>query len=149
MLLISTPPSPLTRSRMCGAHASLPKTGSSYAVPGDFRERIATPWTFSVNTSRPAIAEYLGLEGEVGLTTVLIGKADIQDAMQPWGTAAFTYCPRGIHAAYFAQIRGPVRGHRMTAAKVGRERSGQHVAGLLAFQLGVCPGWVVYANVYT
>jgi capsular exopolysaccharide synthesis family protein len=34
---------------------------------------------------RPSIAEYMGLEGEVGLTTVLIGQADLQDALQPWG----------------------------------------------------------------
>ena len=34
---------------------------------------------------RPSIAEYMGLESEVGLTTVLIGQADLQDAIQPWG----------------------------------------------------------------
>jgi capsular exopolysaccharide synthesis family protein len=34
---------------------------------------------------RPSIAEYMGLEGEVGLTTVLIGLASMQDAIQPWG----------------------------------------------------------------
>ncbi|QTE29027.1 polysaccharide biosynthesis tyrosine autokinase [Pengzhenrongella sicca] len=34
---------------------------------------------------RPSIAEYMGLEGSVGLTTVLIGKADADDVVQPWG----------------------------------------------------------------
>jgi len=33
----------------------------------------------------PAVAEYMGLEGEVGLTTVLIGQVDLQEAIQPWG----------------------------------------------------------------
>lgn len=34
---------------------------------------------------RPMIAEYLGLEGSAGLTTALIGNADTQDLLQPWG----------------------------------------------------------------
>lgn len=32
---------------------------------------------------RPSVAEYLGLEGDAGLTTVLIGEADIEDVSQP------------------------------------------------------------------
>ncbi|PJI94725.1 polysaccharide biosynthesis tyrosine autokinase [Luteimicrobium subarcticum] len=36
---------------------------------------------------RPTIATYSGLEGAVGLTTVLIGQADLDDALQPWGNA--------------------------------------------------------------
>ncbi|WP_426565227.1 polysaccharide biosynthesis tyrosine autokinase [Angustibacter sp. McL0619] len=35
---------------------------------------------------RPRVAEYLGLEGAVGLTNVLIGQAKLEDVMQPWGT---------------------------------------------------------------
>ncbi|PFG37388.1 capsular exopolysaccharide synthesis family protein [Flavimobilis soli] len=34
---------------------------------------------------RPAIARYFGIEGAVGLTTVLIGEAEIDDVLQPWG----------------------------------------------------------------
>jgi capsular exopolysaccharide synthesis family protein len=34
---------------------------------------------------RPSIAAYLGIEGSVGLTTVLIGQADLDDVLQPWG----------------------------------------------------------------
>ncbi|MDO8106812.1 polysaccharide biosynthesis tyrosine autokinase [Isoptericola sp. b441] len=33
---------------------------------------------------RPRVAEYLGLEGSVGLTTVLIGRATIEDVVQRW-----------------------------------------------------------------
>lgn len=35
---------------------------------------------------RPSVAEYLGLEGNAGLTTVLIGEADLEDVAQPLGT---------------------------------------------------------------
>jgi capsular exopolysaccharide synthesis family protein len=31
------------------------------------------------------VAEYLGLEGNAGLTTALIGQADMDDLLQPWG----------------------------------------------------------------
>jgi capsular exopolysaccharide synthesis family protein len=35
---------------------------------------------------RPSIADYLGLEGAVGLTTVLVGKASVNDVLQQYGT---------------------------------------------------------------
>jgi capsular exopolysaccharide synthesis family protein len=35
---------------------------------------------------RPRLAEYLGIEGAVGLTSVLIGQASATEAIQPWGT---------------------------------------------------------------
>jgi capsular exopolysaccharide synthesis family protein len=35
---------------------------------------------------RPRIADYLGLEGGVGLTTVLVGKASVDDVLQRFGT---------------------------------------------------------------
>ncbi|MCC3266575.1 polysaccharide biosynthesis tyrosine autokinase [Arthrobacter gengyunqii] len=34
---------------------------------------------------RPMIAEYLGLEGSAGLTTALVGAADLEHLLQPWG----------------------------------------------------------------
>jgi capsular exopolysaccharide synthesis family protein len=44
---------------------------------------------------RPSIAEYMGLEGKVGLTTVLIGQVDVQDAIQPWGEGSLHVLPSG------------------------------------------------------
>ncbi|GAC1611763.1 MAG: hypothetical protein NVS3B26_27860 [Mycobacteriales bacterium] len=34
---------------------------------------------------RPRIADYLGIEGAVGLTSVLLGRTSLEDALQPWG----------------------------------------------------------------
>lgn len=34
---------------------------------------------------RPRVHEYLGLEKNAGLTTSLIGRAEVQDLLQPWG----------------------------------------------------------------
>jgi capsular exopolysaccharide synthesis family protein len=44
---------------------------------------------------RPSIAEYMGIEGQVGLTTVLIGRADVKDVVQPFGTSSLDLLPSG------------------------------------------------------
>lgn len=36
---------------------------------------------------RPSIADVFGLEGAAGLTTVLIGQAEVDDVLQDWGTS--------------------------------------------------------------
>jgi len=44
---------------------------------------------------RPSIAENLGIEGGVGLTTILIGRADVKDVVQPFGTTGLDVLPAG------------------------------------------------------
>src|SRR5664280_2393625 len=44
---------------------------------------------------RPRMPEYLGIEDAVGLTTVLVGRASLDDALQPWGDAGLLVLPRG------------------------------------------------------
>ncbi|MCL3862911.1 polysaccharide biosynthesis tyrosine autokinase [Actinotalea sp. K2] len=44
---------------------------------------------------RPSVAEYMSIEGEVGLTTVLIGRASVQDVVQPWGNGLLHVLPSG------------------------------------------------------
>jgi succinoglycan biosynthesis transport protein ExoP len=44
---------------------------------------------------RPRLAEMLGLEGAVGLTDVLIGRVELDHALQPWGTGNFMVLPSG------------------------------------------------------
>ncbi|MFS0703553.1 polysaccharide biosynthesis tyrosine autokinase [Cellulomonas sp. 179-A 9B4 NHS] len=44
---------------------------------------------------RPSVGKYMGLEASVGLTTVLIGRASVDDVMQPWGTGALHVLPSG------------------------------------------------------
>ncbi|ACZ89223.1 polysaccharide biosynthesis tyrosine autokinase [Streptosporangium roseum] len=55
--------------------------GRVILVDGDFR--------------RPSIPGYLGIEGGVGLTDVLIGKAELRDVTQPWGEAGLHVLPSG------------------------------------------------------
>lgn len=44
---------------------------------------------------RPRVADYMGLEGAVGLTDVLIGQADLLDVVQPWGRSKLSILPAG------------------------------------------------------
>jgi succinoglycan biosynthesis transport protein ExoP len=44
---------------------------------------------------RPKLAEYMGLEGAVGLSDVLIGKARLSDVLQPWGDGNLHVLPAG------------------------------------------------------
>ncbi|MGI9822626.1 polysaccharide biosynthesis tyrosine autokinase [Agromyces sp. Marseille-Q5079] len=44
---------------------------------------------------RPKVASYLGIEGAVGLTDLLIGRAELQDVIQPWGRGQLYVLPAG------------------------------------------------------
>ncbi|MDJ0351059.1 polysaccharide biosynthesis tyrosine autokinase [Cryobacterium sp. PH29-G1] len=44
---------------------------------------------------RPKIAEYMSIEGAVGLTDVLIGRAELADVIQPWGRGQLFVLPAG------------------------------------------------------
>lgn len=44
---------------------------------------------------RPRLDEYLGIEGAAGLTDVLIGRAELDDVLQPWGDQRMWVLPGG------------------------------------------------------
>ena len=44
---------------------------------------------------RPRIADYMGIEGAVGLTSVLLGRTTLDDALQPWGESALEVLASG------------------------------------------------------
>lgn len=44
---------------------------------------------------RPSVSKYMGLEGVVGLTTVLIGRVAVEDAIQSWGNENLHVLPSG------------------------------------------------------
>ena len=44
---------------------------------------------------RPRAVDYFGLEGAVGLTSVLSGRVGLDDALQPWGAALFDVLASG------------------------------------------------------
>jgi polysaccharide biosynthesis transport protein len=79
----------------------------SSSVPGEGKSTIALNLAVSLadtgarvilidaDLRRPSIANYIGIEGGVGLTTVLIGRADIEDVIQPFGNSTLDLLPAG------------------------------------------------------
>ena len=79
----------------------------SSSIPGEGKSTIAINLAVSqadagarvilvdADLRRPSIAEYLGIEGGVGLTTVLIGRAEVEDVVQPFGKTSLDLLPSG------------------------------------------------------
>jgi len=44
---------------------------------------------------RPRVAELMGIEGAVGLTDLLVGRAEVDDVLQPWGSRRLSVLPSG------------------------------------------------------
>ncbi|UBQ04257.1 CpsD/CapB family tyrosine-protein kinase [Curtobacterium sp. TXMA1] len=44
---------------------------------------------------RPNLANVMGVEGSVGLSDLLIGRAELEDVLQPWGTSGLQLLPAG------------------------------------------------------
>ncbi|KAD3515256.1 polysaccharide biosynthesis tyrosine autokinase [Arthrobacter yangruifuii] len=67
------------------------------SLPGEGKSTTATNMAVAMSQAgqrvvlidadlrRPMVAEYLGLERNAGLTTALIGAAEVRDLLQPWG----------------------------------------------------------------
>lgn len=67
------------------------------SLPGEGKSTTATNLAISLaqagqtvclidaDLRRPRISEYLGLDRNAGLTTALVGSADVNDLLQPWG----------------------------------------------------------------
>ncbi len=79
----------------------------SSSIPGEGKSTIAINLAVSLadtgarvilvdaDLRRPSIADYAGMEGNVGLTTVLIGRADVEDVVQPLGSSTLDILPAG------------------------------------------------------
>ena len=58
---------------------------------------------------RPSVAKYLGIEGSVGLTTVLIGRASAEDVMQTWGNGNLNIIAAGQVPPNPSELLGSAR----------------------------------------
>lgn len=62
------------------------KSGTSINLALALAERFDRVLLVDADLRRPRVANYCGIEGGVGLTTVLSGAAELADVIEPWGT---------------------------------------------------------------
>ena len=55
----------------------------------------ATVVLIDADLRKPRVAQVMGIEGAVGLSDVLIGRAELTDVVQPWGTGNLMVLPAG------------------------------------------------------
>jgi non-specific protein-tyrosine kinase len=58
---------------------------------------------------RPQLSDYLGIEGAAGLTDVLIGRADLDEVLQPWGDLPMQVLPSGPIPPNPSELLGSAR----------------------------------------
>jgi capsular exopolysaccharide synthesis family protein len=82
-------------------------TGANLAIAlADAGSRVLL---IDADLRRPKIADYMGVEGTVGLTDLLIGKADLADVVQPWGEGNLFVLPAGKIPPNPSELLGSAR----------------------------------------
>ena len=82
-------------------------TGANLAIAlADAGSRVLL---IDADLRRPKVAEYMGVEGAVGLTDLLIGRADLDDLIQPWGKGQLFVLPAGQIPPNPSELLGSAR----------------------------------------
>lgn len=96
-----------TNLQFLGANAEERVFVISSAVPGEGKTQVATNLAIALAESgarvtlvdgdlrKPKVADVMGLEGAVGLSDVLISRAELSDVVQPWGSQGLTVLASG------------------------------------------------------
>jgi capsular exopolysaccharide synthesis family protein len=85
-------------AHVIGVSSAMPgegKTTTSANLAVAFAETGARVALVDADLRRPRIAAVMGLEGAVGLSDVLVGRADLDDVAQPWGGLPLDVVPAG------------------------------------------------------
>jgi capsular exopolysaccharide synthesis family protein len=64
---------------------------------------------------RPRLAEVMGIDGTVGLTDALIGNAELDDLIQPWGRQQLSVLPAGAEPPNPSELLGSLGMHALIA----------------------------------
>ena len=65
---------------------------------------------------RPKVADYLGLEGSIGLTNVLAGQVNVDEVLQTWGRGGLTVLPSGSIPPNPSELLGSQNMHDLLEA---------------------------------
>ncbi|TKV61696.1 polysaccharide biosynthesis tyrosine autokinase [Nakamurella flava] len=105
--------------------SSLPDEGKSSTAANlavAFAESGRRTLLVEADLRRPKVADYLELERAVGLTDVLLGGVDINDALQPWGNLPLTLLASGTIPPNPSELLGsPVMAELMASLSTSFE----------------------------
>ncbi|MFD2793544.1 polysaccharide biosynthesis tyrosine autokinase [Promicromonospora vindobonensis] len=82
------------------------KTTSAINLAITLADANAKVLLIDADLRRPSVAWHLGIEESVGLTTLLIQRATIEDVVQPWGSAGLFVIPSGAVPPNPAELVG-------------------------------------------
>ncbi|GAB2471267.1 polysaccharide biosynthesis tyrosine autokinase [Promicromonospora xylanilytica] len=82
------------------------KTTSAINLAITLADANAKVLLIDADLRRPSVAGHLGIEESVGLTTLLIQRATIEEVLQPWGTAGLFVLPSGTLPPNPAELVG-------------------------------------------
>lgn len=85
------------------------KTTSSIALASALASTGTRVLLVDADLRRPHVAQALGIESTVGLTSVLIGRADLPDVVQPWQDSTLDILPCGHRAPNPSELLGSQR----------------------------------------
>lgn len=71
------------------------KTTTAINLALAMAEKSAKVLLIDADLRNPSVAQYTGLDGEVGLTSVLVGTATVKEAIQAWGDSGVQVLPSG------------------------------------------------------
>lgn len=82
------------------------KSSTSVNLALAMAERFERVLLVDADLRKPSIAEYCQIEGSVGLTSVLVGSATLEQALRPWADGTIDVLPSGIVPANPSQMLG-------------------------------------------
>lgn len=85
-------------SKVFVVSSAMPNEGKTHVVANlaiVLAESGASVALVDADMRKPRLAEVMGIEGAVGLSDVLISRAELDDVLQPWGTDQLTVLPAG------------------------------------------------------
>jgi capsular exopolysaccharide synthesis family protein len=82
------------------------KTTTAINLALAIAERAERVLVIDADLRKPSVADYCGIEGAVGLTSVLIGSATVAQAVRPWAGGVVDVLPSGTVPANPSQLIG-------------------------------------------
>ncbi|WP_165070203.1 polysaccharide biosynthesis tyrosine autokinase [Marisediminicola senii] len=84
------------------------KTTTAVNLALAMADRLGRVLLIDADLRKPSVADYCQIDGSIGLTSLLVGNATLDDAIRPWGGGLIDVLPSGLVPANPSQMLGSV-----------------------------------------